>query len=55
MISLDKIKELITLADVETEKVNRGNKAAKTRLRKIMMDLKKEAQSVREQVIGKED
>jgi hypothetical protein len=55
MISLDKIEEVLLTAKAETEKVNKGNKSARTRLRKAMQDLKKLSQDIRVQVSGLTD
>jgi hypothetical protein len=55
MISLDKIEEVLLTAKAETEKVNKGNKSARTRLRKAMQDLKTLSQDIRVQVSGLTD
>ena len=44
------IKNLIASAEADVEKFGNGNKAAGTRVRKAMLDLKKLAQDVRVQV-----
>lgn len=55
MISLDKIQEVLLTAKEEVEKVNKGNKSARARLRKAMQDLKVLSQDIRVQVSGLTD
>lgn len=50
MKSFEALKNLFQLAEAEAEKVDRGNKAAGTRLRALMQDLKKGAKEVRDEV-----
>lgn len=44
------MQELVTLLITEAEKFDAGNNAAGTRVRKGMMDIKRMAQEVREEV-----
>lgn len=55
MINLGKLEEVMSVAKNEAEKVNKGNKASRVRLRKAMQDLKVLCQDVRSQVSGLTD
>lgn len=44
------MQDLVTLLKIEAEKFDAGNNAAGTRVRKGMMDIKRMAQEVREEV-----
>ena len=44
------MQELVTLLITEADKFDQGNNAAGTRVRKGMMDIKRMAQEVREEV-----
>jgi len=47
-----KIKEILEQADTDADKFyNQGNKAAGTRLRKAMLELKNIAQDVRKEIL----
>ena len=54
-ISLEKIKAFVASAEENLGKVNKGNKAARVRLRNDMQGIKVEAQAVRIQVSGLTD
>jgi len=47
MLEFDRLKEIVASAEADVIKVERGNKAAGTRVRKIMQDVKAAAQAVR--------
>ena len=51
MESFDKLKVLVAQAEEEVAKVESGNKAAGTRLRKLMQDIKAAAQEVRKKIL----
>jgi len=51
MEEFDKLKEIIADTEADLAKAERGNKAAGTRVRKQMQDLKKQAQAVRQAVM----
>lgn len=54
MENYTKIKEILEQADTDAEKFyNQGNKAAGTRLRKAMLELKNIAQEVRKEILEK--
>lgn len=55
MVEFDKLKAIFDLCQEDVDKVERGNRAAGTRLRKKMQDLKKAAQEVRAAVLAKKD
>lgn len=54
-ISLEKIEALVASAKENLEKVNKGNKSARVRLRNDMQGIKVESQNVRIQVSGLTD
>lgn len=47
---VSEMQDLITMLKVEADKFDAGNNAAGTRVRKGMMDIKRMAQEVREEV-----
>ena len=51
MESYEKLKALVAAAEEEVLKVEGGNKAAGTRLRKQMQEIKKACQDVRQAVL----
>jgi len=51
MEEYDRLKELVESAAEDVAKAQGGNKAAGTRVRKIMQDVKDTAQSVRKKVL----
>jgi hypothetical protein len=51
MEAFDRLKQLIADTEDDVVKAEKGNKAAGTRVRKMMQDLKKAAQDVRVQVL----
>jgi len=55
MEAFDKLKALVVQAEEEMAKVESGNKAAGTRLRKFMQDIKGAAQEVRIKVLEKRE
>lgn len=52
MDSYDKLRELIASCEEDYRKAKGGNKAAGTRVRKIMQDLKNTAQAIRQEMLG---
>jgi hypothetical protein len=50
MKNIEKIQEVLTEAHADVEKFANGNKAAGTRIRKAMQEIKSLAQSVRVEV-----
>lgn len=51
MQEFDALKDLVGDAEVELMKVEQGNKAAGTRLRKKMQEIKKQCQVVRDKIM----
>jgi hypothetical protein len=51
MEAFDKLKALVAAAEEDVIKVDKGNKAAGTRVRKAMQDIKGAAQEVRIKVL----
>ncbi|MCX5673312.1 MAG: histone H1 [Planctomycetota bacterium] len=51
MEAFDKLKVLVAAAEEEVIKVDKGNKAAGTRVRKAMQEIKAAAQEVRVKVL----
>jgi hypothetical protein len=51
MVDYDKLKELVDSAADDIAKAEGGNKAAGTRVRKIMQDIKSAAQEVRKKIL----
>ncbi len=52
MESFDKLKKLVAEVDEDLAKAEGGNKAAGTRVRQLMQDIKQAAQEVREQILS---
>jgi hypothetical protein len=52
MEAYERLKKLVESAADDVQKTEGGNKAAGTRVRKIMQDVKKAAQEVRVSVLG---
>lgn len=50
--SYDQLKALVAEAEADLEKALGGNKAAGTRVRKVMQDIKRKAQEVRQGVLA---
>lgn len=55
MQSYENLKNLIAAADDDVAKCRGGNKAAGTRVRKAMQDIKNAAQDVRKEVLTMRD
>ena len=55
MIEYEKLKEIIEACAVDIAKFNSGNKAAGTRIRKTMQEIKAQARVVRGVVLKKRD
>ena len=53
MEAFDKLKALVVQAEEEVIKADAGNKAAGTRVRKFMQDIKGAAQEIRVKVLEK--
>ena len=51
MQDYDKLKQLVEQAAEDVQKAEGGNKAAGTRVRKIMQDIKSAAQEVRKKIL----
>jgi len=51
MEEFEQLKAIIASAEKDVEKVDRGNKAAGTRVRKTMQDVKRQCQVVREAIM----
>jgi hypothetical protein len=51
MESYDRLMKLVASADEDLKKAEGGNKAAGTRVRKIMQDVKQAAQDVRKDIL----
>ena len=51
MEAFERIKKLIADVDEDVKKAEGGNKAAGTRVRQVMQDIKNAAQEVREKVL----
>ncbi len=51
MIEFDLLKQKVAEAEAEVAKFDGGNKAAGTRVRKAMQDIKAAAQAIREKVL----
>ena len=51
MIEYDRLKELVAAAEDDLLKAEGGNKAAGTRVRKAMQDIKAAAQDVRKKIL----
>jgi hypothetical protein len=55
MEAFDRLKAIVVQAEEDIMKFNGGNKAAGTRVRKAMQDIKAAAQEVRVKVLEKRD
>lgn len=55
MIEYEKLKEIVEACAGDIEKFESGNKAAGTRVRKAMQDVKSQAQEVRKAVLNKRE
>ena len=53
MLEYDRLKELVAASEDDIIKAEGGNKAAGTRVRKSMQDIKQAAQQVRIQILEK--
>ncbi|MBN2375216.1 MAG: hypothetical protein JXD22_02355 [Sedimentisphaerales bacterium] len=51
MLEYDRLKEMVTAVEEDLTKAEGGNKAAGTRVRKAMQDIKQAAQQVRIKVL----
>lgn len=51
MLEYDRLKEIVASAEEDIIKADKGNKAAGTRVRKTMQDIKAAAQAVRVKVL----
>lgn len=51
MEAFDKLKKLVAEVDEDLAKAEGGNKAAGTRVRQLMQDIKSAAQEVREKIL----
>ena len=51
MEAFDKLKQLVAAAEENVVKVDKGNKAAGTRVRKAMQEIKAAAQEVRVKIL----
>jgi hypothetical protein len=54
MDSYEQLRELIASCEEDYRKAKGGNKAAGTRVRKIMQDIKNTAQTIRQEMLIKE-
>lgn len=52
MEEFDALKKLVADTEEDVAKVDAGNKAAGSRVRKAMMEIKKSAQAIREKVLA---
>lgn len=56
MLEYEKLKQLVTEAEEDVNKAHGGNKAAGTRVRKKMQEIKSAAQDVRKKILeGREE
>jgi len=51
MEAFDRLKQIVADAETDLERVEKGNKAAGTRVRKAMQEVKKVAQDVRIRIL----
>jgi len=51
MLEYERLKEVVASAEEDVLKVDKGNKAAGTRVRKTMQEVKEAAQDVRKKVL----
>lgn len=52
MDAFQRLKDLIASCEEDYQKAKGGNKAAGTRVRKIMQDVKGAAQEIRQEILG---
>jgi hypothetical protein len=55
MVEFDLLKQLVASAEEELAKAEGGNKAAGTRVRKAMQDIKSAAQAIRQRILEMRD
>ena len=55
LVSYEQLKQLVNSAEEDVRKAAGGNKAAGTRVRKLMQDIKNAAQAVRLKVLESRD
>ncbi len=55
MQEFDKLKEIVAACADDMDKFGKGNKAAGTRIRKSMQEIKAQAQVVRQAVLAKRE
>ncbi len=55
MEAFEKLKQIVTEAEADIAKAEGGNKAAGTRVRQLMQDIKNAAQEVREKILQLRD
>jgi hypothetical protein len=55
MLEYDRLKEVVASAEEDVLKADKGNKAAGTRVRKTMQEVKEAAQDVRKKVLELRD
>jgi hypothetical protein len=55
MEAFEKLKQIVTEAEADIAKAEGGNKAAGTRARQLMQDIKNAAQEVREKILELRD
>jgi len=55
MDSYQQLKDLVASVEDDVQKAASGNKAAGTRVRKLMQDVKTQAQQVRQEVLNNRD
>ena len=55
MQEYEELRRLVEVCADDVNKFNNGNRAAGTRVRKAMQDIKSQAQEVRKAVLGKKD
>lgn len=55
MESFDKLKQTIATAEEDVAKAEGGNKAAGTRVRQAMQEVKNLAQEIRKEILAKRD
>jgi len=51
MEDYEKLKQLVASAETDIQKAEGGNKAAGTRVRKIMQDIRQTAQDIRKRIL----
>lgn len=53
--AFEKIKQLVASIEDDVKKADGGNKAAGTRVRAVMQEIKEAAQEVRQQILARRD